>query len=72
MENACCLYDHRRKKIRLFYVGTTEKDDLLAALHQALPEYMIPNSTKRLDRFPLTSSGKIDRKELKAQARIKD
>ena len=33
---------------------------------------MIPNSTKRLDRFPLTSSGKIDRKELKAQARIKD
>ncbi|MGN9234568.1 amino acid adenylation domain-containing protein [Atopobiaceae bacterium HCP3S3_D6] len=72
VENACCLYDHRRKKIRLFYVGTTEKDDLLAALHQALPEYMIPNSTKRLDRFPLTSSGKIDRKELKAQARIKD
>jgi D-alanine--poly(phosphoribitol) ligase subunit 1 len=72
VENACCLYDHRRKKIRLFYVGTTEKDDLLAALHQALPEYMIPNSTKPLDRFPLTSSGKIDRKELKAQARIKD
>ncbi|MGI6754429.1 MAG: amino acid adenylation domain-containing protein [Atopobiaceae bacterium] len=72
VENACCLYDHKRKKIRLFYVGSTEKDALLRNMHETLPEYMIPNSTKQLDQFPLTSSGKINRKELKVLARIKD
>ncbi len=70
--NACCLYDHRRKKIRLFYVGTTEKDELLARMRETVPEYMIPNSTKQLEQMPLTSSGKINRNELKTLARIKD
>lgn len=71
VENACCLYDHKRKKIVLFYVGAVEKDDLLPELHRVLPEYMIPNRTKQLDQLPLTGSGKIDRKGLAAQARIK-
>ena len=71
VENACCLYNHRRKKLNLFYVGAVEKDDLLAALHEALPEYMIPNRTEHLDQLPLTGSGKIDRKALAATAGIR-
>ena len=67
VENACCLYDQRRKKLNLFYVGSVEKDELLATLHERLPEYMIPNRTEHLEQLPLTSSGKIDRKGLAAR-----
>jgi amino acid adenylation domain-containing protein len=36
------------------------------ALYRLLPAYMIPASIARVDRMPLTSSGKVDRKALPA------
>ena len=64
VSQACCIYDTRRGKLRLFYAGDIEKDDLVERLHELLPPYMIPNTTRRLEQMPLTSSGKIDRKGL--------
>ncbi|MCB9278599.1 MAG: amino acid adenylation domain-containing protein [Lewinellaceae bacterium] len=41
-------------------------DDLRDHLRQKLPDYMIPGEIRILERFPLNSNGKIDRKALLA------
>lgn len=67
VERNCCLYDAKRDKIVLFYTGTLEKDALREALKLALPDYMLPNRTEKLERIPLNLNGKIDRAKLKEQ-----
>lgn len=64
VSQACCIYDTRRQKLRLFYAGELSKGELVDRLHELLPPYMIPNTTRQLEALPLTSSGKIDRKGL--------
>ncbi|MFI9406362.1 amino acid adenylation domain-containing protein [Nocardia sp. NPDC052316] len=41
-----------------------EQADLLAAIAETLPAYMIPTAIVALDAFPLNPSGKLDRKAL--------
>lgn len=50
------------------YVATSTADNakLKKHLEQRLPNYMVPSAIERLDEFPLTVSGKINRKELPA------
>ncbi len=64
VSRACCIYDHKKKKIVMFYTGDVEKDDLSAQLKQKLPEFMVPGRTEKLDSFPVNKNGKIDRKAL--------
>lgn len=66
VERACCVYDARRKKIRLFYQGDIDQDGLLARLRDLLPSYMAPAAVRRLDALPLTKNGKVDRAALAA------
>ncbi len=64
VSRACCLYNEKRKRILLFYVGERSKDELVAYLHDKLPSYMVPNKTTQLDQMPLNKNGKIDRAAL--------
>lgn len=41
-----------------------QKEDILDDLKGKVPEYMVPGTLEILDRMPLTSNGKIDRKTL--------
>ncbi|WP_157762223.1 non-ribosomal peptide synthetase [Nocardia yamanashiensis] len=43
-----------------------ESAELLAALGDSLPRYMIPSAVQVMDEFPLNASGKLDRKALPA------
>ena len=56
------------KVLAAFYTtsvsGEIDKSDLRKYLQNHLPEYMIPGFFVELDKIPLTSNGKIDRKSL--------
>jgi amino acid adenylation domain-containing protein len=47
-----------------YWVGGAGRDDLFAQARRKVPPYMIPTAYVPLERFPLTTSGKVDRKAL--------
>ena len=68
---ACCLFDARRRRLHLFYVGEAEHDALAEVLRTTLPPFMMPNRIHRIERMPLTKNGKVDRQKLAAEAGVK-
>lgn len=64
VERCCTLFDEEKSKLYGFYVGTIDSKELKIALSSALPVYMVPTKIIKIDNFPLTKNGKIDRKLL--------
>ena len=66
IQQSCVLYDSEKKCIIAFY--TAEPMDIPPLLRKLLsaqlPHYMIPHSFHKLDQFPITRNGKVDRKNL--------
>lgn len=60
-----CIYDGKKVKIVLYYVGDLSEKELTEALKGRLPRYMLPNKIMRLEQMPFTANGKIDRITLK-------
>ena len=58
--------DKNEKSLIAFIVSSQELNtsEVRTHLNSIIPNYMIPSEFIQLDRFPLTSSGKIDRKAL--------
>lgn len=57
--------DKYHKELIAFYSGTDViESDIAIYLKSHLPEYCVPNSIIKLDSFPLSGNGKVDRKKL--------
>lgn len=64
VESAVVLLDSKRQ-IVAFYTGEKmEKESFKSSLSEFLPSYMIPHKFIHLDAMPLSSNGKLDRKNL--------
>ena len=61
---SCCLFDQGKSKIVAFYEGNVERKEIVRALKQYLPAFMVPNVFRQVEQMPLTKNGKIDRKAL--------
>ena len=51
-----------------YVVGTVSSDQIRESLQAQLPPYMVPSHVVVLERFPLTTHGKVDQRELRALA----
>lgn len=65
VEQNCCLYDTEHSKIVMFFTGSIEAQQIIDAIKNTVPEYMIPNKKIKLAKMPINLNGKIDRVELK-------
>ncbi len=64
---SACLFDQQKNRIVCCYEGAADKKQIREALHKLLPEYMIPNVFRQMEKVPLSKNGKIDRKLLQEQ-----
>ena len=61
---SCCVFDEKRSRLKGFYVGTIDKDELFETMRSTLPAFMVPGLIRKVDEMPLTKNGKTDRKRL--------
>lgn len=67
VENCCCIYEEKQQKIFLFIQTKENIQCLKSYLTEKLPVYMLPDNYVLMEKIPLNSNGKIDRKFLKNQ-----
>lgn len=65
VERCCCLYDSKKSRIFMFYVGEIESIDLIEKVKEIVPQYMVPNRSVKLEQMPFNLNGKIDRVKLR-------
>lgn len=68
VERCCCIFDEAKSKLKGYYVGTIEKNELHERMTATLPVFMVPGMLRRVEEMPLTKNGKIDRKKLEEAA----
>ncbi len=64
VDRACSIFIEEKSKLYSFYVGNIDKKELHSKLKEKLPVFMIPTKLIKIDDFPITKNGKIDRKKL--------
>ena len=64
VDRACSIFLEEKQKLYAFYVGNIDKKKLHSKLKEKLPIFMIPTKLIKIDEFPITKNGKIDRKKL--------
>jgi amino acid adenylation domain-containing protein len=67
VDEALVVADRREDgdaRLVAYWVGTAEREELIAAARRKLPAYMVPAAYVSLQVLPLNTNGKIDRKQL--------
>ena len=68
LDVACCLYDSIKEIIILFYQSPKKCDkEIILALRDHLPKYMLPNKLIHFEKLPMNKNAKIDRVKLREQ-----
>ena len=68
LDVACCVYDQPNEKIVMFYQAPEPCDrEVLIALKEYLPKYMLPNRLVHFKNIPMNKNSKIDRALLKKE-----
>lgn len=66
VDSVCCLFDHSREQLCLFYQAEREENQrLIASLREVLPRFMVPARLYWFERLPENRTGKIDRAALR-------
>lgn len=67
IQAAVCLFDGTRDKIHCVYQGEISNSQIVKALKELVPKYMLPNVYHQVERMPYNANGKIDRPALKKE-----
>ena len=67
INRVACLYEHKTQKIIAVYEGDIPKAELMAAIKERIPAYMMPSVFNKVETMPTNLNGKIDRVLLKEQ-----
>lgn len=62
--SCCCIYDKGKSNIVLFYTGDIDKRNVKNLLKSMIPKYMMPQRFTKIEKMPLNTNGKTDRKIL--------
>lgn len=66
LDSACCLFDHKKEQICLFYQAAQRDDKaVVEALKETLPVFMVPKHLYYYEKLPENRTGKIDRAALR-------
>ena len=71
VDRCCTIFDEEKSKLYAFYIGDMDKKELNARLRETMPVYMLPTYLVKMEEFPITKNGKIDRKNLMEEATIR-
>jgi len=66
VDAVCAIYDNDNKEIVMFYqaAGELNVSEFRKRILQFIPKYMVPTKYHRLEKFPLSANGKVDRLKL--------
>lgn len=64
ISQCCCIHDDNKDHLVAFVDKNINRDNLNSIINIKLPEYMLPNKVIYMEKLPLNTNGKIDRKEL--------
>ena len=62
VERCICVFDEKRQRLKGFYVGTIDKNELHRRMSETLPPFMVPGYLRPIETIVLNKNGKIDRK----------
>lgn len=62
------IFSEEKNRLYSFYIGILDEVTIRESLKSALPSYMISSKYIKIDEFPLTKNGKVDRAYLMSKA----
>ena len=57
------MFDEPKQRLKGFYVGTIDKNELHSVMKATMPAFMIPGYLRQIEQIYLTKNGKLDRKK---------